>query len=399
MKQTPLIPELEIIDDARIPLYRRIAEALCQAVISGQIVPGERLPTREALAGALNTSPVTVGRGYEWLQGRGLVEQKRRSGTRLRLDALAMLGVSSSTTGEKASDTSKTEVRFSEIVVVLGEPDLAYLKRDCLEIVTQILAGVTDVLGDCMGRYRFVKSFDLACVESLQENAAVLHWKSLANDKPDDPLSPALLHELSRRDIPILGIWGRSETPGLPAIDYSPYQAVNLACQHLLDCGYRRLGYVGSMGPELAPKFFEFTNVLFKAGLDFQFCHVRDVELSPGSAYFAATQMAESQLPDAFFVDADWKAMEVVTALTNAGFRVPEDIAVIGYGDIPDLKEFEPRLTTVRLPRRQIGQAAGRQLLAWAHERTPLHSEIIDSKLVIRNTTSPALETADAMNA
>src|SRR5690606_31297416 len=93
-------------------------------------------------------------------------------------------------------------------------------------------------------------------------------------------------------------------------------------------------------------------------------------------------------LPDAFFVDADWKAMEVVSALTHAGIRVPEDVGVIGYGDIPDLQGCVPRLTTVRLPRREIGQAVGRQLLAWMRDRTPLHSQMLDAKLGVRDSTA-----------
>ena len=390
MKQTaqaksPAMPRLEVSTDARMPLYCRIAEALCRALLSGQLKPGQRLPARDALAKALQTSPVTVGRGYEWLHGRGLVEQKRRSGTWIRPDALALLRRDAPTAPNTPGlNPNPDDARFSEIVVVLGKPDLAGLNRDTLEIVTPILTGVADMLGERLGRYRYVESFDPACLETLRDDSAVLNF----NSSSECCSVASSLHELGQRNIPVLGIWGHNEIPGLPRIDYSPYQAVNLACRHLLDCGYRRLGYIGGMGHDLAPKFFEFTNVLFKAGLDFQFSHVREAGLRPGAAYRAATEIAQNDLPDAFFVDADWKAMEVVAALTHAGVRVPGDVGVVGYGDIPDLQNCKPRLTTVRIPRREIGQAVGRQLIAWRQHQTPLHSVILDSELIVRDSTA-----------
>lgn len=393
MTEVPRIPALQISDDPSLPLYRRIADAICQGVIFGEIKSGERLPTRQILAEALGTSPVTVGRAYQWLQGRGLVEQKRRSGTLLRDDALAILE-SVTKSQPQASGYQSNDGRFSEIIVVLGEPDLTCLKRDQLEIVSHILTGVSDVLGIRLGQFRYIQTFDHESVANIPKDAAVLVWGKQASVAYETPLLPALVHELAQREIPVLGIWSHGQTTGLPQIQYTPYQAVNLACQHLLDCGYRRLGYIGTMGQDLAPKFYEFTNILFKAGLDFQFSHVREVNMEPGTAYQATLDMARNDLPDAFFVDVDWKAMEVVTALRHAGFNVPGDVAVVGYGDIPDVKDFQPGLTTVRLPRREIGQEAGRQLLAWATDRTPLRSVLLDAELVVRQTTIPAEQAA-----
>lgn len=389
MTEVPRIPTLEISEDASLPFYRRIADALCQGVLSGQIKPGERLPTRQTLAKALGTSPVTVGRGYEWLQGRGLVDQKRRSGTRLRIDALAILDAITEPQ-PKAGSTSSNNGYFNQLVVVLGESDLTCLHRDHLEIVSQIITGVSDVLGDRAGQFHYIKAFDRESLKDLPQNSAVLVWGKQTPGTYDAPFLPALMHELAQREIPVLGLWSHDQMSGLPQIQYTPYQAVNLACRHLLDCGYRRLGYIGDMGQDLAPKFYEFTNVLFKAGLDFQFSHVREVNQEPGAAYQAALDIARNDLPDAFFVDVDWKAMEVVAALNHAGFNVPSDVAVVGFGDIPDVQDFKPGLTTVRLPRREIGQEAGRQLLAWATDRTPLHSVLLDAKLVVRQTTTTA---------
>lgn len=393
MSESPHIPLLAISDDPGQPQYRRIADALCQAILDGQLTPGQRLPTRQALAQSLGTSPVTVGRGYEWLQGRGLVEQKRRSGTRLRPDALTILRSSAGSSKQpdaQAITCKGSNGLFSQIVVVIGKQDLTCVARDQLEILTHILTGVSDILGDCVGRYRYVPIFDRDLLRDLPDDAAILVWGKQPAGTYESPEFPALLHELGERGIPVLGIWSHEPMTGLAQIQYTPYQAVKVACEHLLDCGYRRLGYIGDMGNELAPKFFEFTNVLFKAGLDFQFAHVRNVGLKPGDAYQAALELAGQDLPDAIFVDVDWNAMEVVAAFTHAGLKVPEDVAVVGFGDVTDTRSFKPGLTTVGLPRREIGQEAGRQLLAWVTDRTPLRSVLLDAHLVVRETTISA---------
>lgn len=384
MKQALPIPALDVSDDPGQPQYRRIADALCQAILSGEIEPGQRLPTRQAMAQALGTSPVTVGRGYEWLQGRGLVEQKRRSGTRVKPDALDILTASSSSARTIHGGSNSL---FSEIVVVIGEADITCVNRDQLEILSQMLVGLQDVLGDQAGRIRHVPFLDRESLGTLADDAAVLVWGKQPAGAYESPAVLSLLHELGERDIPVIGMWSFEGMTGLPQVQYNIYQAVKIACEHLLDCGYRRLGYIGGMGEELAPKFYEFTHVLFKAGLDFQFAHVREADLKPGHAYQAALELAEQDLPDAFFVDVDWKAMEVVAAFEHKGISVPRDVAIIGFGDVADLRHFKPRMTTVYLPRREIGQEVGRQLLAWARDRTPLRSVLVDARLVARDTT------------
>lgn len=381
--------QLDISSDASRPHYQRIAEAICQAVLNGQLTPGQRLPTRQGLAQALGTSPVTVGRGYEWLLARKLVKQQRRSGTWLLPDALKVLQSQPASIMHSATSSGPSH-GFMETVVVISEPDLSQVRRDQLEIITHILMGINDVLGDATGRLRYVCHLDHDSLKDVPDNSAVLVFGKQPAGTYESPALPALLHDLAQRRIAVMGVWSHDQMSILPQIQCSPYQAVNVACQHLLDCGYRRLGYIGDMGSELAPKFFEFTNVLFKAGLDFQFAHVREVGMKPGDAYQAGLDLAKQGLPDALFVDVDWKAMELLRAFELAGVKVPEDVAVVGFGDVPDLQLFCPGLSSVHLPRRDIGREVGRQLQAWLQHRTPLSSKLIDAWVVARQTTQPA---------
>jgi len=95
-------------------------------------------------------------------------------------------------------------------------------------------------------------------------------------------------------------------------------RAATDAFRHLLDCGCRRLGFIGTRAFDsgaIYPKFHAFTNVLHEAGLNVCARYVRHAGLVPGRAHAAAWQIIQADdLPEAFFVDTDYKAMEVIGA-------------------------------------------------------------------------------------
>ena len=66
---------------------------------------------------------------------------------------------------------------------------------------------------------------------------------------------------------------------------------------------------------------------------------------------------------DAAFVASDVVALGAIGALREAGRRVPDDVSIVGFDDIPLAAYFDPPLTTVRLPAYELGHAAGRALL------------------------------------
>lgn len=117
--------------------------------------------------------------------------------------------------------------------------------------------------------------------------------------------------------------------------------------------------------------------------------------ITPGTeiqqGYAAAARIIQTgDLPDAVFVTADSLAVGVIRALTDAGVRVPEDIAVTGYDrtDISDV--VVPALTTVQVNRREIGHSAMKLLIKFI-KNPQRESEIlhIPNELIIRGSTVP----------
>jgi DNA-binding LacI/PurR family transcriptional regulator len=361
--------DLQIPDRPEIPLYRRIAGAVRDAVQAGRIGPGAKLPAQMTLARKLGVNPLTVSRGYELLASQGVVLQKRGSGTYVKADAV----VRARSSGERT---------LRAVVLVVGQTSLSSCPRETVFIVTDIVDGIRDVLGARQVHIVFAESFTRSVLDNVTRDEGVLVF-------PRSVCDPMLLNELTQRDVPVLSIWEPGAPLSAPSVSYDRHQSATLACRHLVQAGYRSIGFIGRKFYKpfpVSPKFGAFTSVLHEAGLDILARHIRDVDREPGRAYAATRDMiAAGPMPRALFVDTDYKAMEVVAALQDASLRVPDDVAVVSYDDVPEAATFRPGLTTVRVPRRAIGRRAAEWLLHWSRNDPPPSIQL-ESELVVRES-------------
>jgi len=361
----------EITDSKDTPIYSQIANAVCEAVASGEIASGEKLPAESVLAKQLGINRLTVSRAYEHLRGSSIVIQKRGSGTYVAPGALPRA-------------RHRFRRRIKSLMIVLGEESLSECRRETLFIKVDILDGLRDILGEGATRFTYVKSFTRAHIAELSEDDAVIVHTTKERDA-------TLFAEALDRAIPIASVWEDWSSPIIPHVDYDRHQSTALACRHLVECRHKRIGYLGRKSHwhlPVSPKFVAFTSVLNESGLDIHARYVRDVGVQPGKAYAAARDLIQAgDLPEAFFVDTDYKAMEVVCAFNDAGLKVPQDVGIVSYDDVPDAASFDPPLTTVRVPRRELGRRAAKLLLDWPRDGTVPESVLLTSELIVRGSS------------
>ncbi|MGI9286804.1 MAG: LacI family DNA-binding transcriptional regulator [Pseudomonadales bacterium] len=89
--------------------------------------------------------------------------------------------------------------------------------------------------------------------------------------------------------------------------------------------------------------------------------------------------------PDAIFADSDTAAMAVISVLHDLGLKVPKDVAVVGYNDIPPARHFYPPITTIRQDTYEAGEMLVDNLMLMLDDRPP-HSTTIKTELVVRDT-------------
>lgn len=127
---------------------------------------------------------------------------------------------------------------------------------------------------------------------------------------------------------------------------------------HLLDCGYRRIGFIG--GPrdniEARQRLSGYRDAI--AGAKGVVEQVVDGDFGERSGYAAVRRLLASGLPDAIFAGNDTMAIGCLQALGEAGLAVPGDVALAGFDDIPVARFLNPPLTTAAVPIAAIGRQA-----------------------------------------
>jgi len=197
-------------------------------------------------------------------------------------------------------------------------------------------------------------------------------------------------------------LWGRLAGSDLPFVDIDNVAAARSAVQHLLDLGHTRIGCITNAPPmtdtAAGDRLLGYRSALERHGIGFDERLVRHATFDERSGLEAMTSLLElERRPSAVFVASDEVALGALKAAKKAGAAVPDDVAIVGFDDLPFSPYIEPALTTVRVPAREIGVVAASSLIdAVANpnaRRQP--STILDTELVVRESTGSPLRAAD----
>jgi DNA-binding LacI/PurR family transcriptional regulator len=165
------------------------------------------------------------------------------------------------------------------------------------------------------------------------------------------------------------------------------------AVEHLVQLGHRRIAYVANPQSYNAnlQRQAGYQAVLIEAGMPPDEALIVEGDGGVARGADAMQQLlALPQPPTAVFCFNDMTAVGVMYTLALAGLQVPGDCSVIGFDDLELAAYFCPPLTTVRQPRRQMGERAMNMLLALVEEQGAPQAEILPTELVIRESTGPA---------
>jgi LacI family transcriptional regulator len=162
------------------------------------------------------------------------------------------------------------------------------------------------------------------------------------------------------------------------------------AVRHLHKLGRRRIATItGLMQTQPAiDRLFGYRSEISSLGLEERPEYVVEGDFYHGSGYEGAKQLlALAEPPDAIVTASDMTAVGAIAAIEEAGLRVPEDIAVVGYDDSPFAAAMRPALTTVRQNALGLGMAAADSVLAMLdNPDDPPPAVIFPTELVIRES-------------
>ncbi len=197
-----------------------------------------------------------------------------------------------------------------------------------------------------------------------------------------------LVERLVRADFPVV-IAGRPfVTEGVSFIDVDNIKAAHDAVCHLIKLGYKRIGTI--TGPLNHTPGIDRKEGYLKAIREHN--HAVDKSLivegdfTELGGYMMMKQLLPAR-PEAVFAASDTMALGAVQVIREAGMRVPDDIAVIGFDDLPIATSMDIRLTTVRQPIIQFGISAVETLIDLIENGIkPSRRIIMDTELIIRDS-------------
>ena len=184
----------------------------------------------------------------------------------------------------------------------------------------------------------------------------------------------------------------------LPTVSVQNYGGARAAMEHLIQLGHRRIGFIeGHPDFESSEERFRgYRDALLTAGLAFHRELVRPGTYTQQRGFEAADELLSLESPPtAIFATADVSAFGALDAIRNRNLRVPEDISVVGYDDVPQASQVYPPLTTVRQPLYEMGRAAVKLLLGLMRGEEPVNTRVIlATDLVVRASTAPVQKAA-----
>jgi DNA-binding LacI/PurR family transcriptional regulator len=176
------------------------------------------------------------------------------------------------------------------------------------------------------------------------------------------------------------------ETP-IPYVDVDHFGGVTAAVRHLLVTGHRRIATIAGPQDMVAgiDRLNGYRAAMTDAGLPE---HTAIGDFTRESGVRAMLQLvADDPRLDAVFVASDMMAHGALQALRDAGRRVPEDVAVIGFDDFEISRYSDPPLTTVRQPIVDMGRTMARQMLGLVEGKTDVpEAVVLPTELVVRGS-------------
>ncbi len=192
------------------------------------------------------------------------------------------------------------------------------------------------------------------------------------------------LKKLYQKGAPMV-VWGAS-TPAAKycTVGSDNYLGGQQAARHLINKGCKRLAFLGDTTHiEINDRFQGYIDTLDEFGLKANEIHLQSA-FSVDSGYHQTQRLLDKGLTfDGVFSASDNIAMGAIMALKEKGIRVPDDVCVVGFDDIPYAPYFNPPLTTIKQDIHRGGELLVEKIIALIAGES-VTSELLETELIVR---------------
>jgi len=191
--------------------------------------------------------------------------------------------------------------------------------------------------------------------------------------------------------IPVVWLEGAALSAGINSVGVDNVRGGKLAVEHLVALGHRRIGLIAGPHHWLAAqhRLLGWQRAMAAAGIGPADAAVAEGDWTTPGGYRAAHTLLD-RCPDltAIVAHNDNMALGAIRALRERGLRVPTDVSVVGYDDIPSAPYLDPPLTTVRQNLARVGQVAVDLLIQAGHDPALIRQETVTPELIVRESSA-----------
>ncbi|HFC08940.1 MAG TPA: LacI family transcriptional regulator [Chloroflexi bacterium] len=263
-------------------------------------------------------------------------------------------------------------------------------------------------------RDAFLPALLQGITRALRQHGYHLIFRPLEPDEPDDAFlelaqgrhADGLILSGPRADSPYLEalhqqgfplvLHGQLPDSDIPWVDVDNRQGARQATEHLLSLGHRRIGMITNAPLDYVAsrqRLEGYRQALAEAGVTPDEAWVQWGNFDEESGYRAMQKLlACLPRPTAVFVASDMVALGALKAVWDAGLRVPQDVAIVGFDDLTTTRFTIPPLTTVRVPAFRLGQEAGNLLIEIITRGKAFQPHILlQTSLIVRASCGAAI--------
>jgi LacI family transcriptional regulator len=256
--------------------------------------------------------------------------------------------------------------------------------------VGEVLQGVVDVVeAEGYGLLLFSASRGEDSIVRFASKVSAKSFDGLVVIEPEGTLN--YLAGLHRKGLPVVLVDDRGHRPEFPSVGPTNRDGGASAAEHLLELERRRPVVV--TGPEslgcTQDRLDGFAAVYAAAGIPVDPDRVVDGDFTFEGGREAIRRLIAAGVQfDAVFAQNDLSAAGALRALAEASLQVPDDVAVVGFDDVPLASYTEPPLTTVRQELREMGATAARMLMSYFDGTAlPTAPVMLPTTLIVRGST------------
>jgi GntR family transcriptional regulator of arabinose operon len=368
----------EAVDKSNLmPRYLQVKDILERMVRSGEIRPGDRIPSERDLAKSLDVSQMTVNKAVGLMVREGWLRRELGNGTfvrqELQLPPPSVVAVGFAIPAP--SEALDEDYFFGALLrgirkASVGRPLSLRLLDDQSRALTEAIAEaevdgciVVDLRGE-----------NLAAIEGLARQG---------------------------RRVVVLG--GHDGSLDAPVIDGDNYAGAAEAVAHLLSLGHTRIAGLFALMESWHSKqrHRAFVETLANASIATDdrlvvFDEGDGRRLAPDTAGRLSALFQTEKPPTALFCGGFFLALEAMNVIRGLDLRIPADVSIVGYDDPSPARYLVPPLTTVRQPLEEMGERSVVQLYDWIRQGVePPKRTIFEESLVVRSSTIRAAPRRD----